>query len=98
MTTLQPPRVPAFQAGDRPPGVGDRELVEPIRVAGEAECWLAKNPRLPDRPAVVLAFFGAREEALRLLATGASAIEHTFLDNDRPCLQFASVEALTACL
>jgi formylglycine-generating enzyme required for sulfatase activity len=93
-----PPRLPAFQAGDRPPGVGDRTLVEPVRVTAEAECWLATNPHLPDHPAVVLAFFGSRDEAQRLLGPSKAGIEHTFLDGEHPCLQFASVEAMNAWL
>jgi formylglycine-generating enzyme required for sulfatase activity len=93
-----PPRLPRFQAGDRPAGLGDRELVAPAGFTAQAECWVARNPRLPSLPAVLLAFYADRGAAERTLAwheevlaggppPGLLAVGHSFLDAEPPCLQ-----------
>src|SRR5207248_1689123 len=51
-----PGRLPGAHVGDRPGGVGDRELVEPVRLTAGVNCWLARNPHLPALPPVLLAF------------------------------------------
>ena len=96
-----PPRLPRFQAGDRPACVGDRELLALLRITPAAECWLARNPRFPALPAVLLAFFADRAGAERalawreqLLAGGEAAglldVQHSFLEAESPCLQLAA--------
>ncbi|MBY0230530.1 MAG: hypothetical protein K2W96_14695, partial [Gemmataceae bacterium] len=95
-----PSALPRFSPGDAPAGVGDRRLVSLIRIDPRGEFWLADNPRLPDRPAVVLAFLDDARFAERLLAWhqrvqrgGPVAAllppEHTFLNAASPCVQFA---------
>jgi formylglycine-generating enzyme required for sulfatase activity len=95
-----PGRLPRFQSGDRPAGVGDRELLEPVRLAAGLECWLARNPHLPALPDVLLAFLDERDRARAAIdwhrrlreqgnPTGPASLEHTFLDAQPPCLQFA---------
>jgi formylglycine-generating enzyme required for sulfatase activity len=105
-----PPRVPMFQPGDRPRGVGDRVLRAPVRVAADGEWWLAGHPDLPALPPVLLRFLpdlAARkavpaELALhdRLWMRGGHPslllLQHSFSDADPPCLQYGdSLPALT---
>src|SRR5205823_4643195 len=84
-----------------PGGVGDRELVEPVRLTAGVNCWLARNPHLPALSPVLLAFHDDRDRAQavidwhrRLQQQGAALagvvpLEHTYLDTQPPCLQFA---------
>jgi formylglycine-generating enzyme required for sulfatase activity len=94
-----PPDLPRFQAGDRPAGVGDRELVEPVRFAAGLECWLARHAYLSDLPPVLLAFHADSGRARAALdwhrrlheqgnPAGLVTLEHTFLDAQPACLQF----------
>lgn len=96
-----PPRVPLFLAGDRPPGVGDYELTEILRIRANSEVWLARNPELPGRPSPILVFFVQREEARRVLAWHLAVagqpvlvpVEDTFLSADPPGLRFAPAKS-----
>src|SRR5688572_17186796 len=56
MSRWLPSVLPRFAPGDSPQGVGDRRLLSLLRADAGGEFWLADNPRLPDRPPVVLAF------------------------------------------
>jgi formylglycine-generating enzyme required for sulfatase activity len=97
MLAWVPARVPQFRAGDRPEGVGDRELVELVRLTSDVEAWLARNPHMPELPPVLLVFFtGGGEPAAAALAWHRRAagpatlrVQHSYLHAPVPCVQFA---------
>src|SRR5262245_41184469 len=89
-----PAVLPRFQAGDTPPGVGDRRLDALVRADARGECWLADNPRLPHLPPVLLAFLSeealARAIAWHVRAARAPCPGLLPPENTYPgCLQFA---------
>jgi len=49
---LLPARLPRFKPGDRPPGIGDLELVELLGSGGFGEVWKARNPYFDGVPPV----------------------------------------------
>jgi tetratricopeptide (TPR) repeat protein len=100
---LLPPRPPRFTVGDRPPGIGDWELVELLGMGGFGEVWKARNPHLPEPVALK---FCLDPEAARVLRNEAALLGrvrsqgqhprivrllHTYLNADPPCLEYEFV-------
>jgi serine/threonine protein kinase len=100
---LLPARPPHFQPGDRPPGVGDWELVEMLGVGGFGEVWKARNPHLAEPVALK---FCLDPDAARMLRNEAELLGrvmgqgrhpgivrllHTYLNAPTPCLEYEFV-------
>ncbi len=105
---LLPPRMPKFQPGDRPGDVGDWELRELIELSACGEAWKAVNPRLHNRPPVVLHFVTdatakrcLRKNVAPLLdrilqqgrVPGVVPLQEMHLFAEPPCVQYAYFQA-----
>jgi WD40 repeat protein len=107
LAAILPRRMPRFRVGDRPPGVGDWQLVELLGSGGFGEVWKASNPNLASNAPVALKFCLDRTaaQALRHEAAmldqvmrhgrhhpGLVPLLHTYLSADPPCLEYELVE------
>jgi eukaryotic-like serine/threonine-protein kinase len=105
---LLPARMPRFQAGDRPWGIGDWELRELVGLEDGGEVWKAVNPRLRERPPVSLRFFtspAAKRYVPQSAATlldrvvglgrlpGVVPLQQIHLFADPPCVQYPYLQA-----
>jgi formylglycine-generating enzyme required for sulfatase activity len=105
---LLPPRLPWFQPGDRPWGIGDWELCDLIELRDGGEVWKAANPRKKGTLPVALHFFttSASKKHLknagptldRLMTISAQLphvvpLQEVHLHADPPCVQYAYLEA-----
>jgi hypothetical protein len=105
---LLPPRMPRFQSGDRPWGIGDWELRELLELDAGGEVWKAVNPRLRERPPVALRFFtspAAKRYVAQSAATmldrvaglgrlpGVVPLQQIHLFADPPCVQYPYLQA-----
>ena len=101
---LLPTRLPRFRPGDRPPGLGDWELVELLGVGGFGEVWKAHNPHLKQWAALKFCLDAQAARSLRtetdLLARVMASGRHpgivqlldTYLSADPPCLKYEFIE------
>jgi serine/threonine protein kinase len=102
---LLPTRLPRYQPGQRPPGIGDWELVELLGAGAFGEVWKANNPHMPGSNPVALKFCidaqsaqSLRHEAAilgRVMSQGKHPgvvrLLHTYLGADPPCLEYEYV-------
>ena len=98
-----PPRVPRFRPGDRPPGVGDWELVEMLGMGGFGEVWKARSAYLKEPAALKFCLDPHAARMLRNEAAllgrvmsqgrhpGIVALLDTYLNGDPPCLKYEYV-------
>jgi hypothetical protein len=101
-----PARLPRFQPGDHPPGIGDWVLEELLGVGDFGEVWKARNPHFDGVPPVALKFCldpAAKDRLLRHEAgvlnqvmrqgrhRGIVPLQHTYLNADPPCLEYEYV-------
>src|SRR5215470_7213603 len=103
LVPLLPPRMPRFKPGDRPPGVGDWELVELLGLGGFGEVWKARSPFLAEPVALKFCLDPQAARMLRneaaLLARvmsqgrhpGIVALLDSYLNGDPPCLKYEYV-------
>ncbi|HTU22058.1 MAG TPA: bifunctional serine/threonine-protein kinase/formylglycine-generating enzyme family protein [Gemmataceae bacterium] len=101
--SLLPARMPRYQPGDRPGGIGDWELEELLGVGGFGEVWRARNPHLSDPVALKFCLDPSAAQWLRheaaLLGRVMSQGRHpgivplldTYLNGDPPCLKYEYV-------
>lgn len=105
---LLPARMPKFQSGDRPWGIGDWELRELTELGPFGEVWKAVNPRVRERAPVSLRFFTSpaatrhlREKAASVLdrvtllgrVPGIVPLQEIHLFADPPCVQYPYLQA-----
>jgi formylglycine-generating enzyme required for sulfatase activity len=100
---LLPARMPRYQPGDRPNGIGDWELEELLGIGGFGEVWRARNPHLSDPVAMKFCLDPKAAQWLRheaaLLGRVMSQGRHpgivtlldTYLNGDPPCLKYEYV-------
>ena len=100
---LLPARMPRYQPGDRPGGIGDWELEELLGVGGFGEVWRARNPHLSDPVALKFCLDAKAVQWLRheaaLLGRVMSQGRHpgivplldTYLNSDPPCIKYEYV-------
>jgi serine/threonine protein kinase len=104
---LLPSRLPCFQPGDQPPGIGDWELVELLGMGGFGEVWKARHRFFDGIAPVVLKFCLDDSVRSRLLKYEASVLNQVmrqgkhpgivplldaFLSVDPPCLKYEYIE------
>ncbi len=105
---LLPPRLPWFQPGDRPWGIGDWELCDLIELRDGGEVWKAANPRKKGTLPVALHFFTTTASKKHLKNASATLdrlltisgqlphvvpLQEVHLHADPPCVQYAYLEA-----
>ncbi len=100
---LLPARLPRYQPGDRPNGIGDWELEELLGIGGFGEVWRARNPHLSDPVALKFCLDPKAAQWLRHEAAllgrvmsqgrhpGIVALLDTYLNGDPPCLKYEYV-------
>jgi formylglycine-generating enzyme required for sulfatase activity len=100
---LLPARLPRFQPGDRPAGIGDWELEEVLGVGGFGEVWRARNPHLNEPVALKFCLDPKAAQWLRHEAAllgrvmrqgkhpGIVPLLDTYLNSDPPCLKYEYV-------
>jgi hypothetical protein len=76
-----PARLPRFKTGDRPPGIGDWELVELLGVGGFGEVWLARNPLMEETAALK---FCLDPEAAKTLRNEAALLARIRREGQHP--------------
>jgi formylglycine-generating enzyme required for sulfatase activity len=98
-----PARMPRYQPGDRPPGIGDWELEELLGVGGFGEVWRARNPHLTEPVALKFCLDPEAAQWLRHEASllgrvmrqgrhpGIVPLLDTYLNGDPPCLKYEYV-------
>ncbi len=103
MLNLLPARLPRYQPGDRPNGIGDWELEELLGIGGFGEVWRARNPHLSDPVALKFCLDPKAAQWLRHEAAllgrvmsqgrhpGIVSLLDTYLNGEPPCLKYEYV-------